>query len=177
MARRIMMVLGLMVLGSGVVMAVSSTDTVHVNLLVTPVVNVDLNIDTTYYNFGNVDVADSTASISALTLSNNGDTGIRVDKAVWLDDEWFLSDDTTETNGFDLWAMTNTSTPGTGDYSGTQQFNDTLESFNSLTDSSDVSIYMNPNTSRDLWFRLDMPADVANGNQQTITVRLKAIGQ
>ena len=153
--KRILMVMGLMVVMSGVVMA-GSTDTVNINLLVTPVTTANLNVDTTYYNFGNVAVGVTTCSISALVLSNAGSVGVTVEKAVWDDDDWYVSDETTETNGFDLWAMTNASEPGTAAYTtgNTHNFDESaLQAFNNLTDSAGDQVALNPEVSANLWFR------------------------
>ena len=66
--KRILMVLGLMVVMSGVMFG-ASTETA-INLLVTPVVTLQLTAGPTYYDFGSVDVDRSTASTSALVLTN-----------------------------------------------------------------------------------------------------------
>ena len=173
-----LMVVGIMGLGVGTVMG-ASTDSANINLLVTPVFTVDLNVNPTYYNFNNVSVQASTCSIAALTLSNNGTIGFLVDKAVWEDDEWDIVKSSTEQNGFDLWAMVQAAQPGQAGYdnAGSYKLTKVLGSdgFTNLIDKDETAqVNMDPTFTENIWFRLDMPKYVENVNQQTITVRLRA---
>ncbi len=175
-----LMVVGLVGMMAGTVMA-QSTDSANINLLVTPVVVVQLSVSPTYYDFGDVNVGVSTCSITALTLSNDGTVGLTVDKAVWSDDEWRIDYSSTTQDGFGLWAMTNASQPGQADFT-TGNFHDFSNvegngGLNDLTESAGGNESMNPSDTEDLWFRLDMPASVGNTNQQTIQVRLRGTAQ
>ena len=177
MNKRILIFMTLLMMTASVFAA--STDTVNINLMVTPIITVDLNIETTFYNFGNVGTGVSTCSVTALVLSNDGSVGIKIDKAVWGEDEWYVTEDVTAVNGFNLWAMSSTTEPGQGDYTGDHAFDESnLQTFNALKDSDgSTDAYMDPSTSENLWLRLDMPQSTSNGNQQKLEIRLKAIAQ
>ena len=174
------MVVGMMGMAAGKVMAQASTDTGYINLLITPVYTVDLDISPTFYNFGLVSVQQSTCSVSALLLTNIGTVGFMLDKAVWDDDEWDITISTTVQNGFDLWALTDTGEPGQAgfnieaDYKFLKTGLGDATYTNLVNKTSTSQEDMDPEASRNLWFRLDMPKYVENVNLQTINVRLKA---
>ncbi len=175
-----LMVVGLVGMMAGPVMA-QSTDSANVNLLVTPVVVVQLSVSPTYYDFGDVDVGVSTCSVTALTMSNDGTVGLTVDKAVWSDDEWRIDYSSTTQDGFGLWAMTNDSQPGQADFTtgNNHDFNN-IEGdpgLDDLMDNVGGNESMNPSDTENLWFRLDMPASTGNTSQQTIQVRLRGTAQ
>jgi len=172
------LVAGLLGLAGGNLMAATSTDSANINLLVTPIVAVDLNVSPTYYDFGNVMVKTSTCSVTALTLTNAGTVGFSVDKAVWDDGtDWEITKSSTEQNGFDLWAMVKATQAGMADYTTAADYkmNKVVGSggLNNLKDGGTL-VTMDPLATRNLWFRLDMPTSVGNMNQQTIKVRLRA---
>ena len=52
------------------------------SITVTPVANVSLTLVPTTYAFGNVGVNVSTVAVSSLTLTNNGQVGVTVDKRI-----------------------------------------------------------------------------------------------
>ena len=175
------LVAGLLGMAGGNLMAATSTDSANINLLVTPVYTVDLNVNPTYYNFGNVNVQVTTCSVAALTLSNNGTIGFKVDKAVWDDGvDWEITKSSTEQNGFDLWAMVQAAAPGKTDYDNATNYKFTKvvgeSGFTNLIDkdASATQVNMDPTFTENLWFRLDMPKYVENVNQQTIKIRLRA---
>jgi len=168
---------GIMGLMAGAAMAAGSTDSVNINLLVTPLVRVDLNASPTYYNFGSVPLKTSTCSVTALTLTNAGNVGITVDKTVWTNETWDITLSSTQTNGYDLWAMVKSgAAPGQVDFENAKSsFNESgLQALNPLTTSLAAAVTMNPEQAESLWFRLDMPKYVSSEKQRTIHVRLKA---
>ena len=180
----LIMALGLVGMLAGSVRA-ASTDTEHIYLLVTPKVIVDLTISpTNYIDLGNIDVGISTISWQTITLSNAGNVGINIDKAIWNDgDDWDVTLSSTVTDGFDLWSYVNATRPGS-----LGAFSTAISSFNEtgvasetyltpLTYDDGAQVDMQPvgsTSTGNIWFRLDMPASVTNMNQQTIQVRLKA---
>jgi hypothetical protein len=175
------LVAGLLGLAAGNAMAATSTDSANIDLLVTPVVIVDLNVTPTYYNFGNIDLQTSTMSLTALTLSNAGNVGFKIEKAVWANGaDWDITKSSTQTNGFDLWAMVNASKPtllsefaaASAGFNEAGTGSDTY--MNALKDSGGVQVNMSPTQTQNMWFRLDMPKYVTKEAQQTIKVRLKA---
>ena len=160
----------------------ATTDSANVTLIVTPVVKVDLTVSPTYYNFGYVDVLTSTASITSLTLTNAGDVGLTVDKAVWDADEWRIDYSSTTHDGFDLWAMTKNSQPNLTTFDNVANYKFTK----GTGDSSFSDLYckdtvgdedLDSEETANLWFRLDMPVYVTNTNQQTIHVRLRGFAK
>ena len=157
-------------------MMAASTDSVNINLLVTPVVVTDLSVAPTFYDFGSVDVDISTSSLTALVLSNDGSVGVTIDKSVWADDDWDITAGTSTQDGFNLWAMVASGVPGLVGYeTAISSFNESaLAAYNALTEGSGTAVSMNPSDTDNLWFRLDMPVSVANTNQKTIQVRLRA---
>src|SRR2546423_1356384 len=85
MNRRMKQWLGLLVVLVGVVgmKAWASNTPVDATISVTPVANVSLSIAPTTYAFGNQNVAGGAfVSASSLTLTNNGQVGVTVNKEV-----------------------------------------------------------------------------------------------
>ena len=173
----VMMVVGLAGMLAGTVRG-ASTDSADINLLVTPVITVTLNVSPTYYDFGNVDVQITTCSITALTLSNDGTVGILLEKAVWNDDDWDIEKSSTVQDGFDMWAMTKETQPGQSEYTDpNDKFVKLLldAGYNELYNRTDGQQEdLDSEETKDLWFRLDMPKYVTNTDQKTIQVRIKA---
>lgn len=176
------MILGLMVVGLVGMMAglaqAQSTDSASVNLLVTPVVTVDLSVSPTYYVYGNVAVQVTTCTITPLVLSNDGTVGVLLEKAIWSDDDWNITLSSTVQDGFDIWAMTRIIQAGQGDFS------DSNDKFVKVVGDGGYNDLYNRNagTQEDLdseetenmWIRLDMPKYTTNTNEKTIQVRIKA---
>lgn len=177
------LIIGLMAVGLVGMMVLpamaATTDSANVNLYVTPVVVVDLNVSPTYYDFGFVDVETSTASVTALTLTNDGDVGINIDKTVWDDGAWYINLSTTTQDGFDLWALTNATQLGHDSYIGGHAFSETKQDggFTRLTNLGGTDEDLDPEETANLWFRLDMPRYVTTINQQTIHIRLRAMNK
>ena len=172
----VLMVVGLLGMMAGTVMAGSSTDSANVSLLVTPVVTASLTVSPTFYNFGSVDLNKSTCSTSGLTITNDGDVGITVDKTVWDDASWDVTASSTVLDGFDLWAMASDTAVGQGDFeTALSSFNESalMSAYNALTDISKAAISIDPLNTKSIWFRLDMPKYVTVSGEQTIHVRLR----
>ena len=167
-----LVVVGLVGMMAGMGMA-ASTDT-HINLYVTPIVITSLTISSTFYNFGLVDAATSTGSVSALTLTNNGNIDISVEKEVTFDDDWDIKLSSTTKDGFILWAMVSAGQPSHLAFeNGLSSFsNVALDTPNNLTDTTGTQVSMSKDENKDLWFRLDMPYSLSTGDEQKITVRL-----
>ena len=173
-----MMVVGLVGMMAGGVQG-ASTDAADINLFITPIVTVILDVSPTYYDFGSVEMETSTKTLNALAMTNDGNVGFTVEKAVWDDGGWDVTASSTTTDGFDLWAMVNNTQPTLANFvtavssfneSGTG--NDTY--MNALTDITPAQVEMSPTDTENLWFRIDMPQYVTTEAQQKIQVRLKA---
>ena len=175
------MVVGIMGLGAGTAMA-ASTDSANINVLVTPVVSVDISVSPASYDFGNIAVYTSTCSVTAITLTNAGSVGFTVEKTVWNDgSDWDITKSSTEKDGFDLWAIVKDVQPGQVDFdvavSTSHKFKKATgaSGINTLIDKDTTAkVNMDAEATEKMWFRLDMPQSVTNVNQQTIQVRLKA---
>jgi len=159
----------------------ASSDSANINLLISPIVMVDLSVSTNTYNFGLIELAKSTGSLTAITLTNTGNVGFKVSKVIWTDGDgadWDITKSSTETNGFDLWAMVNVGKPSLNDFvSASAKFNESglgAAYLNALNDNLGAQVDMSPEQTKDLWFRIDMPKQVTKEAQQIINVRLKA---
>ena len=172
-----LVVVGLVGMMGGTAMA-QSTDSANVNLFVTPVVSVVLNVSPTYYMFGNVAVQVSTCSITPLVLSNDGTVGVLLEKAVWADDDWNITLSSSTHDGFDMWAMTQVAQPGQATFTDSNdKFVKTLgdSGYNDLYNRDDVQPEdLDSEETENLWFRLDMPKYTTNTNEKKIQVRIKA---
>jgi len=173
----VLMMAVLIGLMAGVAMA--ATSTTYISLLVTPIATTSLMVSPTYYNFGIVAVKTSTCSTTALTLTNNGQVGVTVDKVVWDDDTWRVDYSSTTQDGFRLYAMVNVSAAGAALFdTGKATFTTTAQTgWNALTNSSAAAVTMNPDATNSLWFRLDMPKSTSNQAQKTIHVRIRGTSQ
>ena len=177
------LILGLMVVGLLGVMAgtgmAQTTDTNDIDLYVTPIVITSITVSPTFYNFGDVNVATSTGSASALTLTNDGDIEVAITKEITVSDGWYVTRSSSAEDGFDLWAMISQTQPTHA------QFENTFASFsktglgveNILPDTSGNQIVMSKAESNNMWFRLDMPYSVSLSGEQKIEVQLTATSQ
>ena len=175
------LIVGLMVvgiLGMMVGTGFAATDATMINLLVTPVVTTSLTVSPTYYDFGSVSVQSTTGSVTALTLTNNGDIDITVQKECTDDDGWHIQVSSTAEDGFDLWALVSDNQPNhTAFVTAIASFgkNDTYQVTNLHdADNSNAQLLMSKDQTDLMWFRLDMPYAVSQSAEQTIKVRLTA---
>jgi hypothetical protein len=161
----------------------ASTNAVTVNLYITPVVIVDLEISPTYYDFSSIDLGTSTGSLTGLNVKvgDEGTVGIKLEKAVWGDDGWDVTLSSAVQDGFDLWAMTRTTWsvhPETGEYTtgNAHEFDETaLFTYNNLTQyGSSTQMTLDINEETNLWLRLDMPFKATESRQQKLQVRVRA---
>jgi len=174
----VLVVLGL--LGVANVWADSSTQ--DVTLTVTPIVTALFSISPNSYAYGNLDLAISSVSVSGAlcpVINNTGDSGLTFEKTVNADDDWVIATSTTTTDNFVLWAMTNTSRPNIGDFTvgNTHRFETTLGTYNNLTNSAGTQVSLIPDATADLYFRIDTPSKVTDGNQVSIVVRIRGTTQ
>ena len=174
------LIIGLMVVGIMGLMAgtgEAATDDVKINLFITPIVTTSLTVSPTYYSFGSVDVETSTGSVSALTLTNDGDIDIKIEKEMLEDgDAWDVTRSSTSENGFVLWAMVSVGQPSHAAFvAGVSSFSDAgLNQLNDLTETGGAQVEMSKDETRNLWFRLDMPYAVSTVVEQKIQIRLMA---
>ena len=157
------------------VLGISSTAVVDV--MVTPVVTVDLTASPTYYNFGYMNL--NTSSVSAnVSLSNTGNIGVTMQKRGHnsASGNWTIGT-SSGTNQFRLYAATATSHPGaiTTFSDANDQMTTSLSNLRGIGGASQVS--MTPGQSVSLWFRIDMPTATTYGTQQSIPVNFVGTAQ
>jgi len=157
--------------------------TEEIETRVVPVVTTSLISAPTYYNFGNLEVATSSNSATALELTNDGTVGVKVEKTIWDDDGWDITKSTDEIDGFNLWSIaksTELARPNISDFETSKTHNFSKDGvgsayYNNLTDDTGAQIDLDPDEKANLWLRIDLPAKVTTGSQQRIKVKLKAI--
>jgi len=155
---------------------------VDATITVTPIVNVSLSISPTTYAFGALAVNTSSVTASKLTLSNNGDVDVTVDKRIQSDPaNWIADVSTTTPNHYELYVATATTRPNLTDFSTANHRFGAVSAVTALKglggSSPVVSTSGGTLPSVDLWFRLDMPTAVTTSAAQTITVRFTGTGQ
>ena len=157
------------------VLGVSSTAVVDV--MVTPIVTVDLTASPTYYNFGYLNI--NTSSVSAnINLSNTGNVGVNMQKRGHnsASGNWTINT-SSGLNQFRLYAATATAHPGAiGVFSdANDQLSTSLSNLRGVGGASQVS--MNPGQAVSIWFRIDMPTGTTVGTQQSIPVNFVGTAQ
>jgi len=154
------------------------TSTQTVTITVTPIVVSLFTISPNTYGYGNLDLAISSVSVSGAlcpVITNSGEAGLTFEKTVSADDDWVIDTSTGTTDHFVLWAMTNASRPAVGAFTvaNTHRFDTTLGTYNDLTDNTGTQVDLDPAATADLYFRIDTPSQVTDGNQVSIVVRIQ----
>lgn len=169
----VLVVLGL--LGVANVWADSSTQ--DVTLTVTPSVTALFSISPDSYAYGILDLAISSVSVSGTlgpTITNSGTAGLTFQKKVNADGNWEIDISTAATDHFVLWAMTSGSRPNVEDFTvATHRFEPNLTTYNNLTTDTGVLVDLNPTDTADLYFRIDTPSKVTDGDPVSIVVRIE----
>ena len=173
------LIVGLMVVGLIGFLAVrgeAATDDVKINIFITPIVTTSLTVDTTFYYFGSVAVETTTGSVSALTLTNDGDIDVTLEKEMLDDGGWYVGRSSSVEDGFILWAMASTSQPSHAAFvSASSSFSKAgLNTLNNFTEGAGTQVEMSKDETKNLWFRLDMPYAVSQSAEQKLQVRLMA---
>jgi hypothetical protein len=168
----------LMVVGIGLGMlskgtAVWASPAADATITITPVANVSLAISPTTYAFGTLDVNTSSVTASALTLTNNGEVNVTVDKRVTNESNpaGWTSGTAAAPDTYALYTATSTFQPASSDFStGNHQLGalNTITPLKGLGGSTPTVAVAN---SVALWFRLDVPTIVSSQAAREITVR------
>ena len=97
---------------------------VDATITVTPVANVTLTLDTTFYDFGTVNVNSSTSSITALRLTNTGEVYITVDKQITTQSNpvGWTAGTSTGLDRYVLYCATSTAQPSLSSFTASTQF-------------------------------------------------------
>src|SRR5688572_24440564 len=91
---------------------------VGATITVTPVATLNLAISPTTYAYGSLDVNTSSVSATALTLTNNSQVSVTVNKAISdqsIPDGWTAAA-TAAANAYELYVATSSARPETGDF-------------------------------------------------------------
>jgi hypothetical protein len=152
-------------------------------ITVTPIANVSLSLNTTFYDFGAFAVNTSTNSGTKLTLSNNGQVDVTVDKRITNQSNpvGWTAGTSAGLDTYALYVATSTTRPLLTDYStGNHQFG-ILSNVTALKGlGGSTPVITNPAgalPSVDLWFKLDMPTTVSSQVARAITVRFTGTAQ
>jgi len=158
-----------------------AADIEDATITVTPMATVSLDLSATTYAFGAIDVNTSTNSATALTLTNNGQVSVTVDKHIETqsDPGGWTAGASAAADTYVLYVATSTSRPSLSDFSGATLFG-AQNNVTPLTGSSGTQPVLPPSgdgQSVDLWFRLDMPTTVSTLTSRTVTIRFTATAQ
>ena len=178
----------LLVTGVGSVAFAATTDTV--DILVTPVVTASLVISPDTYDFGNMDVSVSSNSATALTLTNDGNIDIKVQKKISDEDYgpgdgyWVADSTNTTKDHYVLYCGTAAARVDVGNFAdgtllGAEAAETYLTGSGSPTNTVDDGVVVPATTGNtvDLWFKLTMPTSVTNGNARTMRLTFTASSQ
>jgi hypothetical protein len=150
-------------------------------LTVTPAATVSIDLSVPGYAFGAIDVNTSTNSATAVTLTNNGEVTVAVDKRI-LDQSNPSGWTAGATAGLDTYALycaTSTTRLSLSEFGSATKFG-LQGNVSALTGPTGTQPLLPPQgagQSVDLWFRLDMPTAVSSLAGRTITVRFTAAAQ
>ena len=170
-----MLALGALSLGAGKAWAHSGTTTstsAAVDVMVTPVVTVDLTASPTYYDFGLLSINTSSFSAKAVNLQNTGNVGVTLQKHGnnTASGNWTINV-SSGLNKFTLYAATASARPaGIDDFVAADKL-PAVASPNSLQGiGGSTQVSMVPYENVSLWFRIDMPTATTTSAAQTIPV-------
>ncbi len=170
-----------MVIGQSRLMAhngsIGVSTTAVVDVMVTPIITVDLTANPTYYNFGLLDVNTSSYSATVVNLQNTGNVGVSMQKHANDSGIWTV-ELSSGLNKFRLYVATATGRPnGIDDFVSNDMMNDatTPNTLYGIGGSDPVSLIPQENVG--LWFRIDMPTATSTGGQRTIPVHFQGTAQ
>jgi len=150
-------------------------------ITVTPVADVSLSISPTTYSFGAVELSSNAVTTSTLTLTNNGQVNVTVNKAVLTDPAGWTAAVAAGADQYVLWVATQTydAAPAFGDFPtsarmGAQGNSTQLLGMGGGTPTLTTS---GASASTALWFRLDMPTTTSDTAAKTITVEFTGVSQ
>jgi len=168
----------------GIANVAQATNTpIDASITVTPIADVSLAISPTYYAFGNVSVNTSSHSATALSLSNNGQVNVTVDKRITTESNpaGWTAGTAAAADTYVLYAATSTVRPATGDFvAGTSRLGilnnvSNLQGVGGGTPTITTSGGALPSVN--LWFKIDMPTSVTAQTARQITVRFTGTAQ
>jgi len=169
---------GFMLSTARVTQAASFDDAV---ITVSPIADVSLSLNVTSYAFGPIAVNTSTNSATALTLTNNGQVSITVDKRITSESNpagWTASA-TAGRDTYALYVATSTTRLSLTGFTATTKFGaqNNISNLTSTAGSTPILPPSGAGSSVDLWFRLDMPTQLSVSGSKTIAIRFTATSQ
>ena len=179
MFKKLLVIAAIMLLSGAMVYALPNET---VTVTVTPSGDVSISLDQATVAFGTLDVNTSSASATAVTITNNGAIGCKLSKGVTTDAaNWTISDSSSTEDGYDLFIGTAVSQPTIADFEAGHadlQITATGASSKFITGigSGNTQVTLSPTGTCKTWFMIRMPKTVSvPGNQeQTITVTYTA---
>ena len=170
-----MLALGILSLGAGKASAHSGSYTstsAAVDVMVTPVVTVDLTASPTFYNFGLIGINTSSFSAIPINLQNTGNIGVTMQKHGnnTASGNWTINT-SSGLNKFTLYAATASARPaGIASFASADKLPVAASPDNLQGIGGSTQVSMNPTENVSLWFRIDMPTATTTSAAQTIPV-------
>ena len=171
-----MLTLGILSLGAGKAWAhsgdVYTTTSAAVDVMVTPIVTVDLTANPTYYNFGLLAINTSSFSAKAVNLQNTGNVGVTLNKHAdnTASNNWTINA-SSGLNKFTLYAATATARPaGIASFANADKLPDNVTPTQLQGIGGSTQVSMDPTVNVSLWFRIDMPTATTTSASQSIPV-------
>jgi hypothetical protein len=151
---------------------------VEATITVTPVATLDLAISPTTYAFGSLDVNTSSVTATALTLTNNSQVNVSVNKVIHAQSSpagWTAG--TSATNDtYVLYVATAAARPADGAFGADHLLGAQNNSTALRGEGGGTPVLANAATA-DLWFRLVMPTGVTDTTPREIGLRFTAVAQ
>lgn len=148
-------------------------------ITITPVATVSLAISPTTYAYGTLDVNTSSVTASALTLTNNGEVNVVVDKRITAESSpaGWTAGNAAAADTYALYVATAAARPGVSDFSASDHRFGALSDVTTLKGLGGSTPNLGVSNSVDLWFRLDVPTVVSSQVSREITVRFTGTAQ
>ena len=170
--------LGLLALAGMKAWALGAADA---TITVTPVANVSLTIAPTTYAFGTQNIGAQVVTASTLTLTNNGQVNVSVNKQVLTDPAGWTAATSAGTDQYVLYVATQSAavTPVANDFPSSSKLGAQGNSTSLLGMGGGTPILQTSGAaaSTALWFRLDMPTATSSTAGKTITVEFTGVAQ
>ena len=150
-------------------------------ITVTPIADVSLILNTSTYAFGPLAVNASSASATALTLTNSGQVSVTVDKRIVAESDpigWTASTSVGR-DAYVLYCATSTTRLSLGSFTAATRFG-AQNAISDLTGPGGAKPVLPTSglgSSVDLRFRLDTPSEVSSSAARTITVRFTGLAE
>ena len=169
--------LAALVVGLGLRTA-QAANPVDATITVTPVATLDLAISPTTYAFGSLDVNTSSISATALTLTNNSQVTVAVNKVIGAQSTpaGWTAGAAAGADTYELYVATSVARPADGDFGADHLFGAEANSTALKGTGGGTPTLANAATAA-LWFKLAMPTTVTSQTARQIGVQFTAVAQ